>query len=100
MKKKTGALALVIALCVAVALAGGDLCAISSEGATIAKLDSTARTMVVRTSYGKEMTVYWSEATKIEGTLKQGETVRIQASYKDGRIWASSLQVGPVKKAT
>ena len=94
--KKIGALALASALCVAVALAGGDLCVISSEGATIAKLDAAAKEMIVKTSYGKEMTVYWSESTKIEGTLKPGETVRVQAAYKDGKLWASSLQVGAV----
>ena len=96
--KKFWALAIAFAFCAAVGLAGGDLCQIASTGATISQLNAAGRSMVVKTAEGREMRIYWNEETKIEGTLKEGETVVAQASHKNGKIWATSLRVGTVKK--
>jgi len=98
--KKVWMFALALVFSAAVALAGGDVCRLASEGLRIAKVDSAARSMVVRTPEGREMTIHWSDATKIEGALKEGETVRGQVSAKDGKLWASSLQVVPARRAS
>ena len=77
----------------AVALAGGDLCQLEQSGGTISRLDSAAKLMVVKLSDSREMKIYWTDATRIEGTLKEGERVRAQASFRDGKAWATSMRI-------
>ena len=68
--KKALALAVVLVLCAAVGLAHGG----KSTEATITKVDMAGKSMVVKTADGKEATIYWNDATKVQGTLKEGET--------------------------
>ena len=105
--KKVFALSLVAALCIAVvALAGDDkkmgdkkmMAGKSMEG-TISKLDMTEKMMMVKDSMGKETAVYWNDSTKVEGgELKEGEMVHFKAMEKDGKMWASWVHVGAMKK--
>jgi hypothetical protein len=90
--KKVLSLALVLVFSAGLALAhgkGGGM-----EG-TITKLDQTAKTMVVKTADGKEMTIYWNDQTKLGGDpLKEGAIVHFRSSEKDGKTWATSVHVG------
>jgi hypothetical protein len=98
--KKIWVLAIFFAFCTAVALAGGDLCQLERTGGTISRLDSAAKLMVIKLSDSREMKIYWSDATRIEGTLKEGEKVRVQASFKDGKAWATSMHIVPVNRSS
>ena len=95
--KKALALAVLIAVCAAVGLAAsGDHMAKATE-ATITKLDMSGKSMVVKTADGKEMTLYWNDTTKVQGTLKEGETVHVKTSEKDGKTWATWVHVGKME---
>jgi hypothetical protein len=95
--KKALAFAVLIAMCAAVGFAAsGDHMGKSTE-ATITKLDMAGKSMVVKTADGKEMTIFWNDATKVQGTLKEGETVHVKTSEKDGKTWASWVHVGKME---
>jgi hypothetical protein len=99
--KKALALAVVLAFCSALALAfGGDAKGGKATEATISKLDMAAKSMVVKTADGKEMTIYWNDDTKVQGVLKEGETVHVKTADKDGKTWATWVHVGKMKKAS
>ena len=96
--KKALALAVVIAMCAAVGLAGtGEHMDGKATEATITKLDMAGKSMVVKTAVGKDMTIYWNDATKVQGTLKEGETVHVKTSEKDGKTWATWVHVGKLE---
>jgi hypothetical protein len=97
MKKVLG-IAVAIMLCVSlVALAGGDKGA-GKMGGTISKLDMAQKMMVVKDKDGKEWSIYWNDATKVEGgELKEGEMVHFKAAEQDGKMWASWVHVGKME---
>lgn len=86
-----------IAVCAAVGLASAGEHSGKSTEATITKLDMTGKSMVVKTADGKEMTLFWNDATKLHGTLKEGETVHVKTSNKDGKTWATWVHVGKME---
>ncbi len=43
------------------------------------------KSMVVKTADGKDMTIYWNDTTKLQGTPKEGEMVHFKTSEKDGK---------------
>jgi hypothetical protein len=94
--KKALALGVVLVFCAAVGLAHGS----KSTEATITKVDMAAKSMVVKTTDGKEMTIYWNDSTKVQGTPKEGETVHFRASDKDGKSTASWVHVGKMEPKT
>lgn len=100
MKKVIG-LSVVAILCLAfVAVAGGDkkMAGSKVEG-TISKLDTAGKMMTVKDSAGKETDFYWNDSTRVEGgELKEGATVHLKAAEKDGKMWASWVHVGEMKK--
>jgi len=99
--KKVLALAAVLGFCAAIGLANGEHGKGHATEATITKLDTAGKSMVVKTSDGKEMTLYWNDATKVSGgELKEGETIHFTSSEKDGKTWATSVHVGAMKKAS
>lgn len=91
--KKALALGVLIAMCAAFGLAGSGDHGKATE-ATITKLDMAGKSMVVKTADGKDMTIYWNEETKVQGTLKEGETVHVKTADKDGKTWATYVHVG------
>ena len=97
--KKLWALSLVAALCVAaVAVAGEQMDGKKIEG-TITKVDLAAKTLTVKDAAGNETAIYWNDATKVEGgALKEGEKVHVKATEKDGKMWATWVHVGEMKK--
>jgi Cu/Ag efflux protein CusF len=87
--KKALALSVVLVLCAAVGFAHG-----AATTATITKIDAAGKSMVVKTADGKDMTIYWNDATKLQGTPKEGEEVHFKAADKDGKSWATWIHVG------
>ena len=98
--KKVLALAIALGFCAAIGLAGGGHDKGKSTEATITKLDSAAKSMVVKTADGKEMTIYWNDDTKVQGTLKEGETIHVKTADKDGKTWATYVHVGAKKPSS
>jgi hypothetical protein len=100
--KKVFALSLVAVLCIAVVAVAGDE-KMGKDGkameGTISKLDMAGKMMMVKDSAGKESAVYWTDATKVEGgELKEGSLVHYKGAAKDGKMWASWVHVGEMKK--
>ena len=93
--KKALALGVLLVLCAAVGLAHD---AAKATEATVTKVDMAGKSMVVKTADGKDMTIYWNDATKVQGTLKEGETVHVRTSEKDGKTWATWVHVGKMEK--
>ena len=59
----------------------------------VSKVDMNAKAMVVKDATGNEVTVYWNEATKVSGDLREGSTVKIDTREQDGKTWATSIDV-------
>jgi len=101
--KKVWALAVVAVFCLAVVAVAGDekmekMGHKAMEG-KVTKVDMAAKTMTVKDAAGKEVTIYWNDATKVEGgELKEGETVHYKAAEKDGKWWATWVHVGEMHK--
>jgi hypothetical protein len=103
--KKVFALSLVAVLCLAVVavagddkMAGKDKAGAVMEG-TIAKIDMAGKMMTVKDSAGKETSVYWTDKTKVAGDeLKEGSLVHWKGMEKDGKMWATWVHVGEMKK--
>jgi Cu/Ag efflux protein CusF len=97
--KKALALAVVMVFCAAIGFAAHGEHGTATE-ATITKVDMAGKSMVVKTADGKDMTIYWNDTTKLQGTPKEGETVHFKASEKDGKSWASWVHVGAMQPKT
>lgn len=94
--RKVLLLSVVLVFCAALGLASTGDKAGATE-ATITTLDMSSKSMVVKTAAGQEMTIYWNEATQLEGVLKEGETIHVKTSEKDGKTWATWVHVGAMK---
>lgn len=94
--KKVLALAVVAVFCAVVGLAGQHVDGTGVSG-TITKVDMTAKSMVVKTADGKDTTIYWNDATKVQGTPKEGEMVHVKTMDKDGKAWATWVHVGKME---
>jgi hypothetical protein len=66
---------------------------------TITSVDNTARSMVVKDADGKEVTIFWTDATHLSGELTQGASVQLQTMEQDGKTVATSVQVSSSEKA-
>lgn len=96
MLRKTLAASVVLALCLcAVAVAGDSAGKIQG---TITKVDMDQKVLVVKDSNGQEKTFTWDSATKVSGDLKEGASVTISATDQQGKMVASSIQVGGAPK--
>jgi Cu/Ag efflux protein CusF len=102
--KKILALSVVVALCAIVVLAGDEKMGDKKMGGkamegTITKVDSAAKMMTVKDASGKEMAIYWNDSTKVAGDeMKEGAKVHWKGAEKDGKVWASWVHVGEMKK--
>ena len=97
--KKVWALSLMAVLCLAVvAVAGDDKMGGKPMEAKIVSVDAAAQSMTVKDAAGKETTLYWNDATKVEGEVKAGETIHYKATEKDGKWWATWVHVGEMHK--
>jgi hypothetical protein len=61
---------------------------------TIARVDLAHKWMVVKDRAGKDVTVYWTDSTSVDGgELREGSMVTVNATEKEGKTWANSIQV-------
>jgi len=95
--KKAFAVSLALMLCLsAIALAAPNDDKNMSAGTvqgTITKVDAASKTLTIKESSGNETTVYWDEATRVSGDLKEGSMAQVSVSDKDGRKLATSINV-------
>ena len=98
--KKVWALSLVAVLCLAVvAVAGDDKMGGKPMEGKVTKVDTAAKMMTVTDAAGKDVTLYWNDATKVEGEdLKEGAMIHYKAMEKDGKMWATWVHVGEMHK--
>ncbi len=97
--RKFLALSMAAVFCLAVAAYAGEHMDGKKVEGTVSKLDLAGKMMVVKTADGAETTVYWNDTTKVEGgELKEGQAVHVKAIEKDGKMWASYVHVGEMKK--
>jgi Domain of unknown function (DUF5666) len=97
--RKILALSMAAVFCLAVAAYAGENMDGKKVEGTVSKLDLAGKMMVVKTADGNETTVYWNDTTKVEGgELKEGQIVHVKALEKDGKMWASYVHVGEMKK--
>jgi cold shock CspA family protein len=99
--KKVLALSLVAVLCLSVAAlaGGGDKKSKDLKMGTVSKVDMDQKIFIVKDETGQEISINWDDSTKLEGTeLKEGETVHFKANEKDGKMWATWIHVGEMKK--
>jgi hypothetical protein len=100
MKKALGvALAAVIVLsAVAMANQSTQATADKSISGTISRLDTAAKSMVIKDTTGKEVTVFWDDATRVNGgELREGSQVEVKAKDQDGKNFATSIQIRATK---
>ena len=76
------------------------------KAGTVTRLDSDTKMITVKTAGkegvpgadAKELTLYWDQATKVEGTLREGELIHFRAAEKDGKTVATFIRVGKVDR--
>ena len=101
---------LVFALAAAFLVSGAVIASAQSQSApsqqgsmksirgTISSVDNNAKSMVVKDADGKEVTIFWTDATRLSGELTQGASVQLQTMEQDGKTVATSVQVSSSKK--
>ncbi len=66
---------------------------------SITSVDNTSKSFVMKDeASGKEVTVYWTGSTKLNGDLKVGSLVSIESSEQGGRTVATSIDATSAKK--
>lgn len=100
--KKVLALSLVLGLALSAAAVAQDASqsgqqksqpAAKTVSGTITQVDNNAKMFVVKDESGQLVTVYWNDATRVSGDLKEGAAVSLQTTEQDGKIVATSVQV-------
>ena len=102
---------LIFALAAAFLVSGASIASAQSQSApsqgssmkalrgTISSVDNNAKSLVVKDADGKEVTIFWTDATRLSGELTQGASVNLQTMEQDGKTVATSIQVSSSKKA-
>src|SRR6266446_4837962 len=104
--KKAVALAVATVLGVALGALAQEPRDPKMKAGTVTRLDSDTRMITVKTAGkegvpgadAKELTLYWDQATKVEGTLREGELIHFRAAEKDGKTVATFIRVGKVDR--
>ena len=55
---------------------------------TVMKMDKDAKMMTMKSSKGKEMTMYWDDSTKVMGDMKEGSMATVHYMMHDGKMMA------------
>ncbi len=67
---------------------------------TVARMDTTAKTFVVRAASGKETTLVRTTATRLTGdALKVGDRVSVRWLEREGKKVATSIRIEPAVAA-
>jgi hypothetical protein len=102
---------LIFALAAAFLVSGASIASAQSQSApsqgssmkslrgTISSVDNNAKSLVVKDADGKEVTIFWTDATRLSGELTQGASVNLQTMEQDGKTVATTIQVQGSKKA-
>ena len=98
--KRIMALSLVVVFALsAVALAEHDKMGGKKMSGKITRVDNDQKMMMVTDKAGKEWTIYWKADTKVEGAgPSEGAMVWFTATEKDGKMWATWVKTGEMKK--
>ncbi len=66
---------------------------------SITSVDGPMKSFVMKDeASGKEVTVYWNGSTKLNGDLKVGSQVSLEATEQSGRTVATSIEATSAKK--
>ncbi len=60
---------------------------------TIMKMDHDAKMMTMKSSKGKEMTMYWDDSTKVMGDMKEGSMATVHYMMHDGKMMAHDVKM-------
>ena len=60
---------------------------------TIMKMDKDAKMMTMKSSKGKEMTMYWDDSTKVEGDMKEGSMAKVHYMMHDGKMMMHDMKM-------
>lgn len=104
--KKAVALAVAAVFALALGALAQEPAATDLKAGTVTRLDPEAKMISVKATNkegvpapgvdAKEMTIYWDQATKVEGTLREGELIHFRAVEKNGKTVATFIRVGKV----
>ncbi len=100
MRKRLVAMSAIALVCLAtLAVAAPDPSRSESKtiSGVISHVDMTAKSLVVKDSSGNEVTVFWNDATRVSGDLREGSNVRVETKDQDGKTWATSIDVSAKK---
>lgn len=64
---------------------------------TVTKMDKDGKMMTMKNAKGKEMTIYWDDATKVTGEMKEGDMATVHYMMHDGKMMAHSVMMGMMK---
>jgi hypothetical protein len=64
---------------------------------TVIKVDEPHRSLVLRNDSGRDITIFWDDATRFAGELKEGALVEAETVERDGRTVAVSIRLRPGK---
>jgi hypothetical protein len=70
-----------------------DHSGMSAKG-TITAWDDATKTMKVKDESGKEMSITWNDQTKVMGTAKVGEMVKVEFKKEKDTMMATHVIVG------
>jgi hypothetical protein len=98
--KRFAAISLVVFFALtAVAFAEHDKMDGKKMSGKITKVDNDQKMMIVTDKSSKEWTIYWNADTKVEGAApSEGAMVWFKAMEKDGKMWATWVKTGDMKK--
>ena len=60
---------------------------------TVMKMDKDAKMMTMKSSKGKEMTMYWDDSTKMTGDMKEGSMATVHYMMHDGKMMAHDVKM-------
>ena len=66
---------------------------------TIMKMDKDSKMMTMKNAQGKEMTMYWDDATKVTGDMKEGSMATVHYMMHDGKMMAHDVKMSSDMKS-
>ena len=60
---------------------------------TITKMDKDGKTMTLKSSRGKEITMSWDDSTKVTGDMKEGSPATVHYMMRDGKMMAHDMKM-------
>jgi len=94
-KRMLAASAIALVCLATLAVAAPDPSASDSKtiSGVISKVDMAGKSMVIKDASGNDVTVFWNDATRVSGDLREGSSVKVETKAQDGKTWATSIDV-------